>query len=104
MTVVLSGHEHTPDPVGQTGSRGQAVYSRTGCLYEGHGYRNAFHVLDVEPERGRVVIAMRGLSSHRRAFDAAVDVAPGGTQTFALPTDRLLPVARPSYTPCTAVT
>jgi predicted MPP superfamily phosphohydrolase len=99
MSIVLSGHDHSSDPTGQIGSRGQAVYSRTGCLYGTHRYRNTFHVLDVDPESGQVTVNVRGWSSKLRGFDAALDEVAGGTVSFNLPTDRLLPVPRPSYTP-----
>lgn len=99
MTIVLSGHEHSSTPFGETTSRGQAVYSRTGCLYETHRYRNAFHVLDVDHEHGHVEIAVRAWSSRLRNFDAALDSVPNGSMTFNLPMDRLLPAVRPSFTP-----
>jgi hypothetical protein len=99
MTIVLSGHEHVPDPIGQTSSRGQAVYSRCGCLYEGHAYRNAFHVLDLDPRHGHVTVAVRAWSSKLRTFDAALDVVSNGQVSFTLPTERLLPVVRPTFTP-----
>jgi hypothetical protein len=99
MTIVFSGHEHAADPVSQMSSRGQAIYSRAGCLYETHEYRNSYNVVDIDAESGRVTIGIRAWSQQRRAFDAALDVTSEGRLEFTLPMDRLLPVAVPRYTP-----
>jgi len=99
MTIVFSGHEHTADPVSQMSTRGQAVYSRAGCLYETHEYRNAYNIVDIDPATGQVEVTIRAWEQQRRAFDAAVGVAANGRVTFALPMDRLLPIVAPTYTP-----
>lgn len=99
MTVVLTGHEHRPDPLGVTSSRGQAIYSRAGCLYEKHDYRNAYNVVDVEPDSGEVTISLRVWSEHLRKFHADLDAAEEGIVQFCATRDRLLPVAAPQYTP-----
>lgn len=57
--VVLSGHEHTPDPQAVVGQGGHAVYSRAGCLYESHQYPNSYSIIELARDGSEVIVHVR---------------------------------------------
>jgi 3',5'-cyclic AMP phosphodiesterase CpdA len=76
---VLSGHEHSADPTLETSTRGAALYSRVGCLYETHEYSNSYTLLDLDPESRTAQVSIRRWWPERRAFDVATDLREGGS-------------------------
>jgi predicted phosphodiesterase len=82
---VLTGHEHSPDPVLEFSTRGAALYSRAGCLYESHEYSNSYTVLDLDPAARSVGVAVRRWWPIRREFDVATDLANGGQALLPWP-------------------
>lgn len=79
--LVLSGHTHVPDPEHIVSTRGEVVYSRTGCLYEHRDWFNGYTVLDVDDD-GSVTASLRTWWPDRAAFDAATNLAPEGRLHF----------------------
>jgi predicted MPP superfamily phosphohydrolase len=92
-TLVLSGHDHIPDPTAEFSLRGGAIYSRAGCLYEHPKKLNGYTLIDVDLDAGRVGFGLRSwYPAPRRAFDQAVHLAKGGTMEFAWVDEGNLPV------------
>ncbi|HEX4806137.1 MAG TPA: metallophosphoesterase [Conexibacter sp.] len=83
--IVLSGHEHTADPVSVVSARGSAVFERVGCLYESREHFNSYSMLDVDLDAGTVVVHVRTWWPERGEFDRGVDRAPDGTVMFDVP-------------------
>ena len=84
-TIVLSGHDHIPDPTGEVSWRGAALYCRAGSLYADPTYRNGFYVIDTEPGDPRVVVQARTWWKDRGAFDEATDRASRGRFEWSFP-------------------
>lgn len=95
---VMTGHEHVPNPTVEKSVRGEAVYSRAGCLYGSRDYPNGYALLDLDLRAESVTMRLRTWFPKRKAFDGAVDVVEGGMITMPFPkkagTDY---VARPAY-------
>jgi predicted phosphodiesterase len=84
--IVLSGHEHDPDPDARISPRGQAVFLRAGCLYGGGiTYPNSYYLIDAEPDDESLVVRVRRWSERTGEFDAGTEYAHGGEHRFALP-------------------
>jgi predicted phosphodiesterase len=95
--IVLSGHEHASNPTLEITMRGQAVYSRAGCLYETHSYANTYTLIDLDLDRGVMDINLRTWwRDGRRSFAPAVHLAPDGCLSFPLPGASRRPIARPT--------
>lgn len=82
-TLVLSGHEHQPDPTSELSLRGGAIYSRAGCLYENPKSLNGFTLIDVDLTEGIVDFRLRTWYEARKAFDQATHLAKKGRREFA---------------------
>ena len=85
--LLLSGHEHDPDPQATLSSRGALVHDRAGCLYQSLAYRNAYSIIDVEATAQTVTVAVRDWYPERApagVFDEATRVAPHGVVSLAL--------------------
>ena len=76
FTLILSGHSHLTDPALVVSSRGAAIYSRAGALYESRKYQNSYNVLDIAASA--VDVRVRTYFPRRAQFDAGADVAAGG--------------------------
>jgi predicted MPP superfamily phosphohydrolase len=83
--IVLTGHEHDPDPHATKSPRGEAVYLQAGCLYESREYPNSYFVVDIDPEDRTVTVKIRRWSERTGVFDAATEIAKGGVAEFTLP-------------------
>src|SRR5205823_4488346 len=70
--IVLTGHTHVADPTSEVSPRGQAIYSRGGCLYETLDYVNGYTMIDVDFDARRVTACLRAWYRQRREFDAAI--------------------------------
>lgn len=84
-TLVLSGHEHTPNPSVEHSVRGAAFYGRVGCLYQTRDYANSYAVYDYNPASGELAVSSRSWWPKRECFDAATDIAHDGRTVFTLP-------------------
>jgi hypothetical protein len=89
---VFTGHDHKSNPAALTSSRGSAVYSRGGCLYETRTYPNSYTMLDLELTNRHAVARVRRWWPQRDSFGAAEDLVEGGEielpwpeETTALP-------------------
>ncbi len=83
--IVLSGHEHAPDPTAAKSPRGEAIFLQAGCLYSHVSYPNSYFVIDIDANDRRVEVKIRRWSADTQMFDAATEVAPGGVHSFELP-------------------
>jgi predicted MPP superfamily phosphohydrolase len=94
--IVLTGHEHDPDPSYTASVRGRCIYDRGGCLYESHEYRNAFSILDHAIRDPDVTIAVREwYPSPRAEFAESTRLSDGGAVVLDLPS--LSPIHHPHY-------
>lgn len=91
-TLVLSGHDHKPDPTAEFSLRGGAIYSRAGCLYERLDKLNGYTLVDVDLAEGTVRFRLRTWFPQREAFDQAVHLPEGGLAEMAWVGGRMLPV------------
>ena len=85
--LVLSGHQHVPDPTSEFTSRGSAVYARAGCLYERPDYHNGYSILDVDVRTGQVAVNLRtwfGQEHDRHSFGVAENLVEGGVVNLRL--------------------
>jgi hypothetical protein len=76
--VLLTGHDHVPDPTLELTIRGSLLHSRGGCLYGSFKYRNGYAFIDVDLEKCRTGVRLRSWFPDRRTFDQGVDLTPGG--------------------------
>jgi len=83
--LVLSGHEHVPDPTFEAGAHGQALFSRAGCLYESEEYFNGYSIVDIDLNSRTVAVSLRTWWRERRVFDQATAVAAEGRITLTWP-------------------
>lgn len=83
--LILTGHTHTPDPKAVISTRGMAVFSACGALYQGNEYRAGYTVLDIIDPLDQVTAIMRTyFPDPRNEYDSAVDVCKGGAQILPL--------------------
>jgi predicted MPP superfamily phosphohydrolase len=94
--LVLSGHEHMPDPTSEASVRGQAIYGRAGCLYQTFEYFNGYSLLDLEL-RDVSVTLRTWWPPPRREFDAATQLAAGGKVTLKWSRDEVSSVRLPAF-------
>lgn len=98
-TIVLTGHEHRPDPQSISSMRGEAVYCPTGCLYQGSSLPNCYSVIDVDVRDNQVITSLRSWMPGRQVFDKGIEHTNGGQTVHKLPRrigDQALPI--PKYT------
>lgn len=82
---VMTGHEHEADPMYLVSGLGNSNHDRSGCLYFGLSYPNAYSVIDVDVANERTLVNVRTWQAKRREFDAGVDAAKGGVVELPLP-------------------
>jgi 3',5'-cyclic AMP phosphodiesterase CpdA len=82
---VLTGHEHSADPVLEISTRGAALYSKAGCLYSGHSYSNSYTLLDLDMRLEGAVITVRRWWPGKRSFDQATDLHSNGVVELQWP-------------------
>ncbi len=85
--ILLSGHEHDPDPQATVSGRGSLIHDRAGCLYQHLSYRNAYSILDIEAQGRKATVAIRDWYSERSpagVFDEATRIAANGIVTLTL--------------------
>jgi predicted MPP superfamily phosphohydrolase len=95
-TLVLSGHDHKPDPTAEFSLRGGAIYSRAGCLYESPEKLNGYTIIDVDVDRGVVDFRLRTWFPERGEFDQAIQLPGAGETQMAWVELPRLP-AKPNY-------
>jgi hypothetical protein len=83
--IVLSGHEHSPNPSARKSPRGEALYLEAGCLYSHTQYPNAYFIIDIDAKDRKATVKVRRWSYKTRLFDAATEDVPGGEKVFDLP-------------------
>jgi predicted phosphodiesterase len=83
--MVLTGHEHQPDPMHSISGSGSAIYARAGCLYESVDYANSYSIIDVDLDRSEVSVAVRTWQVRRRVFDEGTEAASQGVLQLPLP-------------------
>jgi hypothetical protein len=83
--IVLTGHEHVPDPTLAKSVRGSAIYDRAGCLYQSRTYPNSYSLLDIDLRSQLVTVQLRTWFPHRQEFDIAVDRIKDGELVLPLP-------------------
>jgi predicted MPP superfamily phosphohydrolase len=84
-TIVLTGHDHEPDPTSESTTRGSAIYDRAGCLYGGREFQNGYSLLDVSLRDQRVDVHLRTWMPRRKVFDKSVELAPEGMKSYPFP-------------------
>jgi predicted MPP superfamily phosphohydrolase len=92
--LVLTGHDHLPDPTLETSVRGTVLHSRGACIYETFDYRNGYSLLDIDRAQSRTRVFLRDWYRDRDVFDAAVSLAPKGVLDLDWPvrgTDLVVP-------------
>jgi predicted MPP superfamily phosphohydrolase len=85
--LVFSGHEHDANPTAEQTLRGEAIYSRAGCLYEAHqfDYPNTYNVVDIDTRAGVIDVHVRQWSTQRRRFDKATKLVADGRRRYSMP-------------------
>lgn len=84
-TLVLTGHDHIPDPTLELSTRGAALYCRAPCSYADADYANGYAIIDVEPDRARTTVQLRRWYSGRDRFGPDSETATGGSRSFEWP-------------------
>lgn len=83
--IVLSGHEHNPNPVARKSPHGEVLQLSTGSLYLHREFPNSFEILDVDVEDRTVVAHFRRWQQMRGVFDKDLETAANGSKRFDLP-------------------
>jgi len=97
-SLVLTGHTHVPDPTSEISARGEAIYSRSGCLYESITKLNGYTLIDVDARDRSIQVRLRTWWPQRQEFDDATHVAHQGKIKFPFPSGRTgLPAVRVPY-------
>ena len=96
--IVLSGHEHKPDPIAQRSPYGEALYLSAGCLYDHREFPNSYEIIDADIGDRKVTVHFRRWHDRRREFDDDLDTAPRGYEEFDLPSaDRRKNLGHPRF-------
>lgn len=83
--LVLSGHDHIPDPTLELTTRGSALYCRAPCQYTGPDYSNGYAILDLDFDRGQTIVQLRRWQPERDRFGTDSETATDGAQAFEWP-------------------
>lgn len=78
--LIAHGHIHKPLPEQRFTTSGTALISQVGCLYNSRDYPNSYQIVTLDTETEKATFRIRTFFDNpRREFDAAVNVAAGGT-------------------------
>lgn len=92
--LVLTGHDHVPDPTLVVTTRGGALYCKAPCSYEDAQYSNGYAIIDVDLPAGTTLVNLRKWTPRRECFVPDVDSATDGQQEFRWPDESGLPALR----------
>jgi hypothetical protein len=82
--LILSGHEHEPDPRSTSSANGDAIFDPAGCLYASHEYPNSYSIIDVRLPDRTIDVTLRTWWPERAEFDAATNVLSSGVLSFSM--------------------
>lgn len=83
--MVLTGHNHVPDPTLNQSGQGGALYNQAACLYEHPDYANGYALVDIDASDCITTIEPRRWLPEVDKFAPDASVAPEGHRKYTWP-------------------
>jgi predicted MPP superfamily phosphohydrolase len=83
--LVLTGHNHKPDPSLLVTIRGDALYSQAPCVYDSPSYANGYSLIDIDAGKRTTVVTLQRWFPETDRFGPDTRANPDGSQSFDWP-------------------